>query len=294
MGSDRAPPPELSPLLLERGASGTERDAGIIEEPQTRFRLFSAAAARIRSQCEQDPLLIVLDDLHAAQQPALLLLEFLAREAADLRLVLVGTYRAEDMLDRPHCAAILESLPVDLHVPLEGLTREDVGAHLESVAAPHAGPEVVSRIHQISGGNPLFLQELLRLYGAKMSADPPALDWIAHATGRLRDAIRRHLRRLSPRARELLATGAVIGSTFELATLRQVLGWSDDDLVECGSQAVAARVIREISPGTFSFCHELIRDRLYHELCPLVRGRLHAPDHRKITERSRSDDPPTA
>ena len=74
-------------------------------------------------------------------------------------------------------------------------------------------------------------------------------------------------------ALELLAAGSVIGSTFQLATLRQVLGWSDEQLVECGRQAVSARVISEISPGTFSFCHELMRDCLV-QLSPLVRSRL--------------------
>jgi DNA-binding winged helix-turn-helix (wHTH) protein/tetratricopeptide (TPR) repeat protein len=289
IGGERAGSPDFSELLLESGAG--DANDGASQDPQARFRVFSAATSLIRGHAVRDPLLIILEDLHAAEEPALLLLKFLARELPEMRVLVLGTYRAEDVLDRPRCGAILDGLPVGVRIVLDGLRAEEVDAYLESTVAPRPNRAVVSRMHEISGGNPLFLQELVRLSGADLGAGLPALDWIARSTSPLRDAIRRHLRPLSPRAREVLAASAVIGSVFELLVLREMLGWSDDELLECIGNAVAAGVVSETSPRNFVFCHALIRELLLHELPAADRRRLHERAAQALETLGRGEQP---
>lgn len=275
ISGDARSSPELAELLLE-GRTRADALPYSNQEPHTRFRLFASTTARIRSHAEKEPLLVILDDLHAAEDSALLLLKFLSRELATMRVLLVGTYRAEDIVEREHSAALLDGLPTSLRIALHAFGPDDVSAYMESTGMSRPADAVVTRLHELSGGNPLFLREFLRFGNGTAHPTSPALDWIAYSRTPLRDAILRHLRPLSTRARALLSTGAIMGTTFELVVLRKVLAWPDEELVECSSQAMAARLVDEISPGVFRFCHSVIRDLLYHDLPPVDRQRLHA------------------
>ena len=130
-----------------------------------RFQLFDAVADGLANASAARPLMLVLDDLHWADESTIRLLQFLARDTRPRRLAIVGTYRDTD-LDPAHplSVGLAELVRDGLHVSLGGLGPRDVATLVSSVEA--SGPEAagaVARLHRQSGGNPFFLWELLQL-----------------------------------------------------------------------------------------------------------------------------------
>ena len=110
--------------------------------------------------------MLVLDDLHWADQPSLMLLQFVAREMSGARLLLIGTYRDME-LSRQHPLA---EAPGELNrerlfqrVLLRGLTQEDVGHSIEMTSGSSAPRGLVEAVHTQTEGNPLFVTEVVRL-----------------------------------------------------------------------------------------------------------------------------------
>jgi len=138
-----------------------------MESPeQAQFRLFDAITTFLKTASQRRPLVLVLDDLHWADQPTLLLLQFVARELGGGRLLLVGTYRDVE-LNRQHPLAEARG---DLNrgrlfqrVLLRGLTLEDVGHFIEMTSGHNAPPGLVEAVHTQTEGNPLFVTEVVRL-----------------------------------------------------------------------------------------------------------------------------------
>src|SRR3712207_2226802 len=121
---------DIAQLVPEVRALLPDLPAPAPTEPEAaRFRLFGGITAFLTGQALDQPLVLILDDLHWADKPSLLLLQFLARELGDSRMLVVGTYRDTD-LDRQHpLAEALTSLrrePVFERLPLAGLGEEDV------------------------------------------------------------------------------------------------------------------------------------------------------------------------
>jgi predicted ATPase len=161
--------PELSEVYPEQRAAG--------EADEARFRLFESVAAFLRSAAREQPLLLVVDDLHAADEQSLLLLRFLAGELAEMPMVVVGTYRE----DEP-AAVELRRLP-SRDLRLGGLALEDVARYVELATGVTPPEELVQAIHAETAGNPLSVGEIVRLLAAegRLSAVPePGARLLAH------------------------------------------------------------------------------------------------------------------
>jgi predicted ATPase len=138
-----------------------------IENPeQARFRLFASVTAFLRQAAQRQPLLLVLDNLHGADAPSLLLLEFVAQELAGSRLLVIGTYRDME-LSRQHpltetLAELTRERPPQ-RLLLRGLAHAEV-EHFVAVTAGVPLPQVlVEALLAQTEGNPLFLTEVVRL-----------------------------------------------------------------------------------------------------------------------------------
>ena len=137
-----------------------------LEPEQARFRLFDSITAFLKSAGRRQPLVLVLDDLHWADHPSLLLLEFVARELSNARLLIIGTYRDVELSRQHPLSKSLGELTRERlfqRVLLRGLDQEDVGRFVELVSgiAPPIG--MVEAVHRQTEGNPLFVTEVVRL-----------------------------------------------------------------------------------------------------------------------------------
>jgi tetratricopeptide (TPR) repeat protein len=270
---------DLAQLLPEAVDVTSEASRSVEVDPETaRFRLFEAVAGFLRNGAR--PLVLVLDDLHAADTPSLLLLQFVAAELADARILVVGAYRDVDpTLHDPLSSALgeLARLPVTRMLPLSGLDRPEVATFIGESAGVEADEALVATIYEETEGNPLFLDEVVRLLVSEGKLGDVALApflrlEIPHG---IRAVIDHRVGRLSQECRSALALAAVLGREFSLDALALVSGSSPSRIVDLLQDAIAERVVTQAAPGRLRFSHALIRDVLYDELPQARRIRLH-------------------
>jgi tetratricopeptide (TPR) repeat protein len=271
---------ELAQLLPElRELFPDLREPPALESESARFRLFEGASAFLRSIAETRPLVLVLDDLHAADEPSLLLLQFLARELVDSRLLVVAAYRDVDPTPTsPLTAAVTELAreSATTSVPLAGLHKGDVARFVQLISGEEPSDELVAAIYDETEGNPLFVGEIVRLLAAEGDLD-------GSDGGRLlipqsvRDVIGRRLRHLSEESNRVLTLASVLGREFGLDALSHLAAVAENELLDTLDEAMAARVVSDVpdSPRRLRFAHVLIRDALYDGLTTARRVRLH-------------------
>ncbi len=248
------------------------------ESEGARFRLFEAAAAFLRSASEVGPLVLVLDDLHAADDPSLLMLRFIAREMASTHLLVVCALRDVDpTLSEPLTLALAE-LARESHcarIGLAGLDEAHVSEYVELSTGIEPAEGLVRAIRAETEGNPLFVGEVVRLLDAEGQ--------IGKADAHLRippgvkAVIGQRVGRLSDGCREVLVSASVLGREFSLDALGGLAGLRRDGVLEVLDEAIDERVVGEV-PGSSSrlrFGHALIRDTLYDDLSPSERLRRH-------------------
>ena len=228
------------------------------------------------------PIVLVVDDLHAADVPSLLLLRFLAGELPNSAMFVLGAYRDVEVdRDHPLTATVGELVryPAARRLQLRGLEPADVARYVEAVTGSRPPPPAVAAIHRETEGNPLFLGEVARLAAAEGRLDEadPAY-WERAIPQGVREVIGLRLNRLSKECSRTLSLASVLGREFSIEPLEELSGLSREELDEVIDEAAAARVIGEVpeSPGRLRFAHALIRDTLYDELPPSHRTRLHA------------------
>ena len=257
-----------------------------LEPEQARFRLFDSITAFLKTASQRQPLVLVLDDLHWADQPSLALLQFVARELNGARLLIIGTYR--DMgLSRQHpLAEALGELTRERlfqRVLLRGLTQEDVGRFIEMTSGRGAPRGLIEAVHAQTEGNPLFVTEVVRLLvqeGELGSDQVRETDsWTIRIPEGVREVIGRRLNRLSQRCNESLTVASIVGREFTLEQLGPIVDdITEDRLFDVLEEALAARVIEEMpqSVGRYQFTHALIQETLSGEMSTTRKVRLHA------------------
>jgi predicted ATPase len=270
---------QVVPELRERFPDIPE--AGSLDSDQVRFSLFDGVARLAANVGEATPLVILLDDLHAADEASLLLLQFLSRTLGDTSVLVVGAYREREAQARPGIAALLSDLGgIGQELPLRGLDRSALAALIESEAQDAAQPALVTRLHDLTEGNPFFAGQLVRLLLAEdayvASRSDARVKRLPLPEG-VREAIRRRIDPLPSAAAELLSLAAIIGTRFRLDTLAETGEADRAETLVLLDEAVAAGVVRELDDeiGRYAFCHALIRETLHDALPRGERARLH-------------------
>jgi DNA-binding SARP family transcriptional activator len=270
---------DLAQLLPElREQFGPLPEPPGLEGEGARFRLFEAVRSFLRGAADARPLVIVLDDLHAADEPSLLLLRFVARELEGSRLLLVAAYRDVDpTLREPLTTALAELVrePHTTQIALTGLTAADVAEYVELATGIEPAPGLVDAIHAETEGNALFMSETVRLLAAEGEVD--RADAHLRIPPGVRAVIGRRVARLSEPCRALLVPASVIGREFGLEALAEVSELAPNELMEVLNEAMAERVLDDApgAPGRVRFSHVLIRDTLYDDLTAARRIQLH-------------------
>ena len=254
----------------------------ILEPEQARFRLFDSITTFLKNASREQPLVLVLDDLHGADKASLLLLQFLARELRGARLLIIGSYRDAE-LSRQHplsqALADLAREQLSERILLRGLTEADVGRFIEITAGLKPHEALVEAVYRETEGNPFFVNEVVRLLvsDGRLQHPEQVKSWSVGLPQSVREVIGRRLERLSERCNRVLTIASVIGREFALDALERLAGLTDDQLLEVMEEAVAARVVVELprATGRYAFAHALIQETLYEELTTSRRIRLH-------------------
>jgi hypothetical protein len=269
-------------------------------DPQEeRYRLLQAVSDFLGSIAAAKPLLIVLEDLHCADRGTLEMLEYVARNLGDRRLLLVGTYRDIEV-DRTHplsdALAELRRLPTFGRVLLRGLNADEVRRMLSAIAGQDVPWGLAEAVHRQTEGNPLFVQEVVRYLAEEGIIERQEGQWRARSDtpvemripDGLRDVIGKRLSGLSESCNKVLSIAAVIGRDFQMEVLRKVAGMSDDELFGALEEARKTAVIEErTEPGgkvSYRFAHAFFRQTLYEETIAPRRIRLHQQVARALEE----------
>jgi DNA-binding CsgD family transcriptional regulator/tetratricopeptide (TPR) repeat protein len=259
-------------------------------DPDTeRHRLHTAVSHLLARVSRGRPGLLVLEDVHWADAPSLLLLRHLAR-SGDASVLVVATFRdidAEVPEVLSETLADLRRMDEVIRLRLSSLSGEEVGEFVRRAARAGAAPELdelAGQLHDLTGGNAFLVCELWRALIETNALDttggvvrvirsPAELE----SPESVREVVSRRLARLAPRACDLLELAAVAGSEFELHVVRRASGLAEPDLAPSLDEAVASGMIEELpSPGlAYRFTHELVRRALYDRLSGIRRAELH-------------------
>jgi AAA ATPase domain len=263
--------PELCDLLPGTVASSQASE-------KARFAIFDAVASFLRRAAASDPLVIVLDDLHAADPASLLLLEFVARGIADSRILLLGTYQEAAARRRPEVEKLIGLLSRETPtISLGGFEEEDLALLVEYRTGGRWSPQLVKALHRATEGNAFFTNELIGLLAVEGEIKP-TIDARGEQHFPLPDTVRETVRRrfepLEAGTIEALEAAAVIGREFRTSTVERVTGEPALDHIDAAASAGLVRPVQ----GTIDrhrFTHNLIRETLYAELATSRRVDVH-------------------
>jgi class 3 adenylate cyclase len=267
-------------------------------DPDTeRYLLWGAVVGLLRAAAADLPFVLVLDDLHWADKPTLLLLRYVAAQGQGMRALVLATYRESDLAAEHPLTDTLAALHREQGVErlaLEGLGEPEIVEIMERAAGHELDKPGLGLSRELfleTDGNPFYTGELLRhlLESGAIHQERESGRWSVRGSlselalpQSVREVIGQRARRLGEDAQRALQVAAVIGRDFDLELLLRATEKSEDRLLELLEQAIAASVLGESAsvPGRFFFAHALIGHTLYEELSTTRRARL----HRRVAE----------
>ncbi len=259
---------EVARLLPDLLAEATAQPAPLREAWQ-RHRFFTALARAILGQPQ--PILLLLDDVHWADEETLEWLHYLFRYDVQARLLLLLTARDEE-LPAAHplhtLAQGLQSHGQLLRLPLSRLDPVQtvrLAAHLVGYDLPS---EKAAALHRYTGGNPLFIVEYVNSGLATLASDAPLPE-------QARALLLAHLQQLSPAAYRLAESAAILGQRFTTDLLAHLTDLEDEPFVQALDELWQRRLFREEGPATYAFSHDKLREVLYGRVSPGRRQALH-------------------
>jgi predicted ATPase len=275
-GDPAAVPTEVARLVEISGPAAVAETAPAPATETARFRLFDSMCGFLADAAADRPLVLLLDDLHWADRPSLLMLQFLARGLADAPVLIGGTYREAEVRDDEERREVIGSiLRLARHLPVRGLDVAEAAELIRGHGAT-ASERIIDRLHETTGGNPFFLDEIVRLLVVENRFADVEQGRIPLPHG-VREVVRERLRRLDPATIEVLQVAATLGSQFQLAVMEQVLDLSREQLVEALGRAAVHGVLADtpMTPGGYGFVHGPVRQTLYEDIPVAARLQLH-------------------
>ena len=228
------------------------------------------------------PILVVLDDLQAADTPSILLLQFLASQLGDMRLLIVGTYRDVELTpEHPLTPAIAEIArePSVRVIRLRGLETDAVAEVIGAAAGTAPTGRIAAAVWRATNGNPLFVGEAIRLLSSEGRLDDiGSVDelHVAIPAG-VHAVIARRIGYLGGPTIDALRLGSALGPEFSLDALARIGDIGGDRVLDVIDEAIEAGLLLSVAGvrGRYRFSHDLVRETLYDELPPGRRMRLH-------------------
>ncbi len=284
---------ELTRLAPELADRVPELEPPIRSDPETeRYRLFDAVAGWLASMSADRPVLLLLDDLHWAAKPTLLLLRHVVR-AGSGRILVLGIFRDSELTDDHPLGGVLADLRRHegvARLALEGLEDAAVIALVSQAAGrtlDEQGLALARTVHEETAGNPFFVREVLRHLAETGAVERREGGWTTRRPADrlgipegVREVVSQRLHRLSAESNQALRIAAVAGQEFELGVVQAAGNLSEDTTLASVEEAADARLVVELSAAHFRFAHALVRATLYESLSATRKARL----HRKVAE----------
>jgi DNA-binding CsgD family transcriptional regulator/tetratricopeptide (TPR) repeat protein len=264
-------------------AAGVPVGGGSQADRFAQARVFEALVLLLGALGLQAPVLVMLEDVHWVDRSTQDFLRFLIRGLRGERIAAVITYRTGELTGDHPVREMLAELQYHDRVTvgeLRPLTRDEVAAQLEGILARPPDAELVQEVHERSGGNPLFAEELLSARMDPAESELPA---------RLADALRVRLRRVGEPVRLLLPYAAAVGRPANPVLLGTASGASEPELSAALREAVDHHLlVHRRSEGTFAFRHDVVREAVYADLLPGERAAIHDAVAAALGERAAS------
>ena len=275
----------LGGLIPDLRQPGVDHDRGDPSDASGRLgRLFDGVLAVLGRLGQERPLVLVLEDIHWADGSTRDLIRFLVRNLRDERLLLLATYRSDDLHRRHPLMPLLVELERADHVErleLGRFDREELEGQLTGILGEAPSPELVDVLLQRSDGLPFYVEELVADAGRGTVPLPTTL----------RDILGLRLATLSTESLALVRAAAAIGGRIPHHRLAVASGMADDALLAALRETIEARILVPVDSRdepTYAFRHALLREAAYDELMPAERVRVHGrlADHFEASMRA--------
>jgi DNA-binding SARP family transcriptional activator len=269
---------EMARLLPELAV-----DDGKAAAPPEYLKLFEGVTLLLAHIAAQHAVLVVLEDLHWADEMTVRLAAFIARRLARWRLLLLLTARTEELADAPAFRRTLPELDreslVDT-IALRSLSRRDTEDLVRVLSRPEANAAAADRLSEhvwrASEGNPFVVIEAMRVVTLEGLA--PGLERLS-VPDRVRALVGRQLDRLGERSRELATLASVVGRDFDFALLQQVSGGDEEETAREVEELSRRHVLHTVGEY-LDFTHDRVREVIYGRILPARRKGL----HRRVAE----------
>jgi len=267
---------ELSRLLPEAGMAGPPPTS------DSALPLFESVAQLIEQVAARQPLVLVLEDLHWADEMSLRLLAFVSRRISTWAALLVTTAREEELADASRARRTMRDLSRTsqaLPVVLAPLSRPDTALLVRALTRVGSDAPMLAQVEEqvwaMSEGNPFVVVEAMRALDQDSlwddSREKPGTPILP---ARVLDLIASRLDRLSARSQQLAAVAAVIGRRFDFPLLQSASGAEERDAAEAVEEMVRHQVLQAVG-NQLDFAHDRVRDVVYARLLPPRRRLLH-------------------
>jgi class 3 adenylate cyclase len=275
---------ELAHLFPQLEPDAT-RETG--DPTQAKLRLFEAIIALLRIAADHSGLLLVLEDLHWSDDSTRELLDYLTRRLRGTRIMVLGTYRADELHRKHPLAHLIQAwrrTKAANVIELQPLPPDGVAAMMRAIFdESEITPEFSNLLHERSEGNPFVLEELLKaaidsgdIYRKSDRWERKGLEEL-RLPQTVRDTILLRLEKLSPEQAEILQTASVLGRSFTYPVLVAVSA-GDDRSVQAALHASVQQQLLEEEPknnGRYRFRHALTREAIYEDMIAPRREELH-------------------
>jgi len=262
MGSDAA----LAARLLPRLAAKLPAPPVPIADPTSeRYLVFQAVATLLARIAAPNGAVLVVEDLHWIDRPSLALLRYLAGRLDGMRLLVVATYRDEDLDSSQRDALVDLRRQGASRIALRGLGSDEVRALVDALGGAVVPEARRAALVEATAGHPLFVQEMLKhLVEEKALAGGPLV-----VPEGVRQVISRRLARLPERAKRLLGIVSPMVGVFRWDLVREVWKDAEEDLLDALEEVLAAQLLREgalAGTATYEFSHRLVAQVFYESL----------------------------
>jgi DNA-binding CsgD family transcriptional regulator/tetratricopeptide (TPR) repeat protein len=257
-----------------------DRTAGAPDASQA--TVFEALLALLEGLAAERLVLLAIEDLHWADSSTRNFLSFLSRTLCGERIVVVCTYRSDELHRRHPLRPLLAELtrdPATRHVELPAFTREELAEQLESILAATPDPGLLERIWHRSEGNALFTEEILAAGLDGRGPLPPTLS----------DALMLRVEQLSRTAQDVLRWLSC-QTSVDHELLAEVTGLDSDALLDALREATASHILVASAEGTYAYRHALLREVVHDDLLPGERTRFHSVLARSLEDRIAAGD----
>jgi DNA-binding CsgD family transcriptional regulator len=271
-GSLARPYEVLLDAIDGRPEVGDEQLAALSDAERSPVERLHTGLAILADLIGDSPAVIVFEDLHWADSESAALFERIADQHG--ARLLIGTYRPDEVTRRQPVAGLLAQLErrhAVTHVRLDRLTPAQTAALLAAATGAPAPLRAATALHQRTGGNPFFLEELLKAlpgYDLEALVDQP-LPWS------LADVLRGHVEDLDPASHRIVEAATVLGHRILFDLLADVTGTGEDELIAVLRDLVTRGVLVESGEDEFAFRHALVREAIAGQMLGRQRRRLH-------------------